>query len=96
MLEFLSGSLAFMHYVLECRSAKLCIDSRRISGCATRLYLLKRKLKQQNPLLVSKVIGLEKICIGEIDASLEERVASGFSYIWFMQGYFCVRTLLSL
>ena len=72
------GSLAFMHYVLDCRSAKLCIDSKRISGCATRQYLLKRKLKQKNPLLVSQVIGLEKICIGGIDASLEEKVASGF------------------
>ena len=72
------GSVAFMHDILDCRSAKPCIDSRRITGCASRQYLLKRKLKQKKPLSVKQVIGLEKICIGDVEASIEERVASGF------------------
>ena len=72
------GSVAFMHYILDCRSAKPCIDSRRITGCASRQYLLKRKLKQKKPLSVKQVIGLEKISIGDAEASIEERVASGF------------------
>ena len=72
------GSVAFMHYILDCRSAKPCIDSRRITVCASRQYLLKRKLKQKKPLSVKQVIGLEKICIGDVEASIEERVASGF------------------
>ena len=71
----LIGSLV---YVLECKSAKACIESKRLVGCAARQYLKKRKLRQKRPLLVKQVVGLEKICIGELEASLEERVASGF------------------
>ena len=72
------GSVAFVQYILDCRSAKPCIDSRRITGCASRQNLLQRKLKQKKPLSAKQVIGLEKICIGDVEASIEERVASGF------------------
>ena len=74
----LVGSVAFTHYILDCRSAKHCIDSRRVTGCASRIYLLKRKLKQKKPLSTKQVIGLEKICLGDVDATIEEKVASGF------------------
>ena len=73
-----TGSLRFMYYVLGSKSAKLCVESKRIIGCASRMYLQKRKLKQKSPLLVKQVIGLEKICNNEVDATLEEKVASGF------------------
>lgn len=73
-----TGSLGFMYYVLGSKSAKLCVESKRIIGCASRMYLQKRKLKQKSPLLVKQVIGLEKICNNEVDATLEEKVASGF------------------
>ena len=74
----LIGSLAFMYHVLECKSAKACIESKRLVGCAARQYMKKRKLRQKKPLLVKQVKGLEKICIGEVEANLEEKVASGF------------------
>ena len=74
----LIGSLAFMYYVLECKSAKACIDRKSLVGCAARQYPKKRKLRQKWPLLVKQVKALERICIGEVEADLEEKVASGF------------------
>lgn len=71
-----------MRYVLDCRSAKLCVDSRRITGCASGQYLFKRKLTQKKPLTAKQVIGLEKICVREIDATLEERVASAWFFLY--------------
>ena len=35
-------------------------------------------MRQKRRLLVKQVKGLEKICIGEVEANLEEKVASGF------------------
>ena len=34
-----TGSLGFMYYVLGSKSAKLCVESKRIIGCASRMYL---------------------------------------------------------
>ena len=57
----LIGSLAFMYHVLECKSAKACIDSKRLVGCAARQYLKKLLLFEKDGCLISKAV--QKICL---------------------------------
>ena len=72
------GSLAFLHHVLGSKTSLSCVESRRVSGCASKLFLNKRALKQREPLRVEHVRMLESVCLGEHRMGLQERILSGF------------------
>ncbi len=72
------GSLAFLHYVLGSKSSLGCVESRRVSGSASRQYLNKRVLKQKEPLRVEHVKMLESVCLGEHRTGVHDRILSGF------------------
>ena len=72
------GSLAFLHHVLGSKTSLSCVESRRVTGCASKLFLNKRALKQREPLRVEHVRMLESVCLGEHRMGLQERILSGF------------------
>ena len=72
------SSLAFMHHALGCKSAGVCVSSKRIVGAASRQYLNKKKQVQKQPLKVCHVETLERICLGELQMTPHDRIASGF------------------
>ncbi|CAE7801527.1 SLC24A2 [Symbiodinium sp. CCMP2592] len=74
----LLSSVAFAQHVVGLEGCDKVYASGRIRGLASKLYMQKRKLKQRNPLRVSDVILLERICCKLEDRSLQDRVASGF------------------
>ncbi|CAE7763885.1 SLC24A2 [Symbiodinium sp. CCMP2592] len=74
----LLSSVAFAQHVVGLEGCDKVYTSGRVRGLASKLYMQKRKLKQRNPLRVSDVILLERICCKLEDRSLQDRIAAGF------------------
>ena len=70
-------SLAYAVHVLQCESAKECVQSKRVTGLAAKHYLRKRALLQKEPLKVEHVRALEFIVMNS-KYKLYDRVAAGF------------------
>ena len=70
-------ALAFSFHVVQSDSAKQCVQSKRVTGIATKCFLRKRALVQKAPLRVEHVKALESI-VTQSKYRLSDRVAAGF------------------
>ena len=70
-------ALAFTFHIVQSDSAKQCVQSKRVTGIATKCFLKKRALVQKAPLRVEHVKALESI-VTQSKYRLSDRVAAGF------------------
>jgi hypothetical protein len=68
-------ALSFFHHVLGLKSAVQALESRRIAGACSSMFLLKRKLKQAPALTVKEVRLLENAAVNALVP--EEKLAAG-------------------
>ena len=67
------SSLAFCHYVLGLQGAKSIVESKRITGLATKMYLTKKKTESRFPFTVSELKFLEDMLFGKYNRSWADR-----------------------
>ena len=67
------SSLAFCHYVLGLQGAKCIVESKRITGLATKMYLTKRKTESRLPFMVCELKFLEDVLFGKYNRSWADR-----------------------
>ena len=71
------SSLAFCHYVMGLVGAKSIVESKRVTGLAYKMYLMKRKTESGSPFKIIEVKILESVLAGVHERSWADRHAAG-------------------
>ena len=78
MFRSFLGSVAFAKFTVGLHGADLALQSGRVRGISSKLFLRKRKLMQRVPLRVRDLVFLEEAACGKHGVKGKDRVAAGF------------------